>query len=1636
VTKKPIVAARCPTFLTLFYILLAWAIPSARTHAQIVINEIQSSNDQTITDEDGDASDWIELHNPSTNPVNLDGWGLSDDPALPMKWAIPAHTIPPGGYLLIWASGKNRIGPYTPNPPALTNPDTVPGLVLWLDAIDLNLAPNAAVSTWSDLSGNNNHAVAPSTAASPFFRTNRINGHPAIQFTKTSNHLLALPHLNFNGLDNLGNFTAITLARLTSGNLTGIMGAWGANPNTSNTHFEVSNPNQLRLRVGTMNDVRANSAVTPAEWALFGASMTTAGPTPTGRLYKNNTLIASKAQAPGPTTLSNYSTFAIGASDSTRSFNGDIAAFLLFDRELSAIERESVGTYLSNRYGISTSSTAGYHTNFSIAESGETLTLTRPDGSTADSTPTTFVPIGSSLGRSPDAIGPLAHFATPTPATSNTTTSFNPPSASPSFSEPRGFKENPFSLTLSHPDPAAQIRYTLDGSTPTATSGTVFNTPISISQTTVVRAIAVVPGSLPYHPAETHTYLFADDIIQLTARPPSYPSTWNGFAQTSYAISPFTASQPGYAQTIKAALASLPTLSLTMSPQDFFGTDGVYSNPTIDDFEKPVSAEWIGLPGTPDFQINAGLRVQGGASRQFANTPKKSLRLLFKDSYGAGRLRQPVLAQGGTTMDDFNSIVLRADYNNSWLHWDGPQRLRGSLVRDQWMRNTQIAMSGIGSHGSHVHLYLNGIYWGVYNPSERADAAFASTYLGGEDIEYDAMTHDGIRDGDNIAWNAMRALAASGLSTPSAYDAIRQYLDINHFIDYMIVNIYGGNQDWPHNNWNATRLRQPGAGYLFHCWDGERTLESTAINRVELTGSNNPAEFYAALRQNAEFRLAFADRLHRHFHNNGALTPAANIARWNALADSVQPAIFAEQARWGSYRNEIYDRNGPSPRYALDPHWTGERENLMENHFPVRSAAVLSQFQAANLYPNVEAPTFSQHGGDLPLNPTLTISAPAGTIHYTTDGTDPRTPITGLPSPQSLTYTTPLSPSANFTLKARVLDKGTWSALTEAPFRVEQEEPVFIPNTTADWTNDANWTGIAFPNSTARRARINAPSADRNINLRQPVTIGEITLAQANSPFRNRIRDRETGNSLTFDGASGNALIRVDGDGTGFVEFEVLAGTTLATDLTLEVNHTLGNPIEGALRLRSLWTGPGGITKTGNGTASLTGSGKNFTGPLEITEGVLFLTEPAVPTQASSVAVRPGGQLRLLSSGDPRLYTFATPLILEGHGRDPSLPDGAGLGKSGALRYDPGAGSNHAILNPSVNIASAATIHTEGSDNRLEIPTSLTGAATLTKTGGGTLTLGPDQSAFTGPLTIQNGTLHLSGPLASPITLAPTATLTGHGTSTSINGNGSVRLLATTFRANTAESPTIEALFQLPENPDLTQPSQSGNGTLILSSPPTEPATVRIHLANPTTSQRGGLFITPPNAIHLPDWLRQSQWKILIPDPAGTHVFDGQTWSPHPEAQLVTVPHTATLNGQPVTGRILEVRIGHPPSTFTRWRETVFTAPADLLDPEISGPTPQNLLRYALGAQLDLTGRLPTLTLTENAAFRFPFDPGRDDITVRLQATHNLADWSNADILFDSSTQLLTPDPQGDLTITTPITPTPRFFRLHITLNP
>jgi hypothetical protein len=90
------------------HLLVCFLVFHQISFAQIFINEGCNKNYLSSSDENGDASDWIELHNSGTSPVNLYGYALSDKATVPNMWILPNLSIPAGGYQQIFCSQKNR----------------------------------------------------------------------------------------------------------------------------------------------------------------------------------------------------------------------------------------------------------------------------------------------------------------------------------------------------------------------------------------------------------------------------------------------------------------------------------------------------------------------------------------------------------------------------------------------------------------------------------------------------------------------------------------------------------------------------------------------------------------------------------------------------------------------------------------------------------------------------------------------------------------------------------------------------------------------------------------------------------------------------------------------------------------------------------------------------------------------------------------------------------------------------------------------------------------------------------------------------------------------------------------------------------------------------------------------------------------------------------------------------------------------------------------------------------------------------------------------------------------------------------------------------------------------------------------
>jgi hypothetical protein len=302
-------------------------------------------------------------------------------------------------------------------------------------------------------------------------------------------------------------------------------------------------------------------------------------------------------------------------------------------------------------------------------------------------------------------------------------------------------------------------------------------------------------------------------------------------------------------------------------------------------------------------------------------------------------------------------------------------------------------------------------------------------------------------------------------------------LDLDSLIDYFILHIYIGADDWPNHNWYAARNSRSAVpqGFQFLTWDQEISNENVLYGRssggpvyAEANAGGTSSAIYAALRANPEFRLHFADRIQKHLFNGGALTQPANLARWSALKAGIDRALVAESARWGDARR-------PAQPYRREVEWL-QHMAWMDGYWNQIPATALQRFTTAGLYPPVPAPVPGRPNG--PVNPgaTLTLANPnpAGSLLFTLDGTDPR--LTGnAPSSTAQLYATAIPISPGSVVQARVLKDGVWSALHVSTFTAP-------PDADADGMPDA-WETAHGLNPVNRADALADPDADGQSSL-------------------------------------------------------------------------------------------------------------------------------------------------------------------------------------------------------------------------------------------------------------------------------------------------------------------------------------------------------------------------------------------------------------------------------------------------------------------------------------------------------------------------------------------------------------------------
>ena len=601
----------------------------------------------------------------------------------------------------------------------------------------------------------------------------------------------------------------------------------------------------------------------------------------------------------------------------------------------------------------------------------------------------------------------------------------------PTFSVPHGIYNDEFQLQITSPVSGTTLYYTDDGSDPRE-KGQLYEGSLNISTTTVVRSAFLVSDNV-WSDVTTASYIFPNSLLTQGNQPVGYPHYWGKYCQISgtalgdYEMDPEITGNKTYGPYVTEGILTLPIVSLVTDKDNLFNRENdsikggiyIYTGCPVGDgtgrgWERPVSFEFIGGEANHNLTIDCCLKLHGGHGRLPEKNPKHAFRLHFKSAYGPKKLKYPVFGEQGPNR--FNALVLRTFFGYSWQHWDNSQRSKAQYARDLWARETQAKMGDPISKGQYVHLFLNGLYWGMYNMCERVSDDFCVEHFGGAAEDWDVTEVDGGAGqyhaaiptyGTIDAWNQMADLIYA-LPNHSSYMHLigcgsngepnvkyPPLLDVDNFIHYMLINLYGGNTDWDHHNWYAYRNRiWADQGFRFICWDSENVLVSST---QDLTSKNNrgcPTGFLNRLMKQGIFAHHFHEEVQRAFTHGGPLTPESALATWDSLASVIELALWDEAARWGDYRKDVHPYTSQGSLYKPDGAYQTERNRLLKQYFPVRTDNVIKQLRNKGWFPKAQAPAI--YVDDIEIGYGLQsyctdsrLTMTGSNIYYTLDGSAP-----------------------------------------------------------------------------------------------------------------------------------------------------------------------------------------------------------------------------------------------------------------------------------------------------------------------------------------------------------------------------------------------------------------------------------------------------------------------------------------------------------------------------------------------------------------------------------------------------------------------------------------------------------------------
>ncbi|TAL70764.1 MAG: T9SS type A sorting domain-containing protein [Bacteroidetes bacterium] len=521
------------------------------------------------------------------------------------------------------------------------------------------------------------------------------------------------------------------------------------------------------------------------------------------------------------------------------------------------------------------------HTDFKLSSDGETLYLWNSAGELSDSMSFPALTSDVSYGRYPDGSVEREYFSPSTPGNSNQKGNSGYAEL-PKLNIPAGWYNNQLLLRFENNNPNLQIRYTTDGTDVSDTSTIYDKNSIVIDSSVVIRAKAYQENLFPSKEI-VNTYILNDN-------------------------------------------SSLPVVSFAISPKLLWDTvSGIFNNKNI--WPAPEiegNFELFDNSKTRVFSSHSELSVHGGNSRTYA---QKSLKLTSRGRYESSTFVYPFF--GNNYLDEFNGIIFR----NSGIDWQD-SKLRDALCS---VISEQIPSQRMAKYRPYVS-FLNGRYWGLYDLREKLDEFYLSKNYhlpveGINIIDQDEFIMYGRID----EYDDMKSkLFSSDMSKEESYKTIDSLIDIENLIDYLSLEIYCNNMDWPWNNikvWNSVkydgkwRWMLHDLDWTFGLWGADASFD-VMKDVLEPDRSRFTKLFLKILENNQvreRFLNKFADLM------NSVFLPNRLNKLLDSLAEGIEPEMQRHIDKWGISYQKWQDKINKMRNFINErPGW--QRTNIV-NHY-------------------------------------------------------------------------------------------------------------------------------------------------------------------------------------------------------------------------------------------------------------------------------------------------------------------------------------------------------------------------------------------------------------------------------------------------------------------------------------------------------------------------------------------------------------------------------------------------------------------------------------------------------------------------------------------------------------------------------